>query len=162
MPTVNDSSESNPALLFGSPVPRTTKRGYHETRLKDEASTVVQRWMHLQEDWISVAIDQGDTGDRAALSKTMCFKKDNDTVCWNLVELYRVDILRWFRDVGEPSFPALADIARVWLGKVSSTAFQERVFSTGGAVMSARRTRTDNDRAEMEMLLRHKRSHVHF
>jgi hypothetical protein len=118
--------------------------------------------MDLQEDWIGVAVAHGAQGDRKLLSMTLCFKKDDDTVCWNLVELYRIDILRWFRDIGQTKFPTLAVLARVWLGKVSSTAFQERVFSSGGNVVSTQRSQMDNDRAEMSMLLHSNRSQVHF
>ncbi|ETP27543.1 hypothetical protein F442_23180 [Phytophthora nicotianae P10297] len=80
---------------------------------------------------------------------------------WSLLGLYRhVDVLRWFRDEGEDQFPSLALLARVHLGKVSSSAFQERVFSSGGIVMGPLRTRTDHRRAEKPLLLRHNRNEL--
>lgn len=95
-----------------------------------------------------MALAQGVDGDRAQLSKSMCFKRDDGTVCWNVVELYRVDVLLWFKEIGEPKFPEIAILARIWLGKVSSTAFQEHIFSTAGIVMSPLHSQTDNACAE--------------
>ncbi|OWZ18587.1 hypothetical protein PHMEG_0007302 [Phytophthora megakarya] len=57
-------------------------------------------------------------------------------------------------------FPSIAALARVWLGRSPSNAFQERVFSTRGFIMSNLRTRTDNQRAEMQVLLRHNRDEI--
>lgn len=71
-----------------------------------------------------------------------------------------IDILRWFRDAGEQSYPSIALLARLWLGKPASTAFQERVFSTGGNGMDENRTQTDSERAEKQLLLRHNRLEV--
>lgn len=152
-------AQSSSALLFGAPVPTKTKRGFQESHLKDEATAVFRRWMAHQEDWVSVALAQGATEDRATLAKSMCFRRGG-AVCWNVVELFRLDILRWFREVGEPQFPTIAMIARIQLGKVSSSAFQERVFSTGGVVMSPTRTQTDNDRAEKQLLLCKNKSEI--
>jgi len=68
---------------------------------------------------------------------------------WNLFELYRqVDIVRWFREVGEQEFHSIAVLARQRLGKIASSAYQERVFSTASFVMGPLRTRTENFRAE--------------
>jgi hypothetical protein len=148
----HEVAQASSALLFGAPVPTNTKRGFQEYHHKDEATAVFRRWMAHQEDWVNVALAQGATEDRAALAKSMCFRRGG-AVCWNVVELYRLDILRWFKEVGEPQFPTIAMVARIWLGKVSSSAFQERVFSTGGVVMAPTRTKTDNDRAEKQLLL---------
>ncbi|POM81248.1 LOW QUALITY PROTEIN: Hypothetical protein PHPALM_810 [Phytophthora palmivora] len=59
----------------------------------------------------------------------------------NLLELYRrVDILRWFLDDGEKEFPSIAVVAK-YLGRVTSSAYQERVFSTAGFISRSRRSR---------------------
>jgi hypothetical protein len=147
-------------VFFGSPVPTKTKMGFQESHLRQDATAALNRWAVHQEDWVDVAITQGVGDDRATLSKKMCYKRDDDTVCWNIVALSHIDILRWFRDVGESQFPTIAVLARLWLGKVSSTAFQERVFSTAGIVMSARRSQTDNQRAEKQLLLRVNRDEI--
>ncbi|KAG1704832.1 hypothetical protein DVH05_004859 [Phytophthora capsici] len=85
----------------------------------------------------------------------------NGTVRWSLQGLFKhVDVCRWFKEVGAKQFPSIAALARVWLGRASSNAFQERVFSTGGLIMSPRRTRTDNERAEMQVLLKQNRSEI--
>ncbi|KAE8959742.1 hypothetical protein PR003_g31588 [Phytophthora rubi] len=47
-----------------------------------------------------------------------------------------------------------------WLGRSPSNAFQERVFTTGGFVMSSLRARTDNQRAEVQVLLKHNRAEI--
>ncbi|ETI39249.1 hypothetical protein F443_15153, partial [Phytophthora nicotianae P1569] len=80
----------------------------------------------------------------------------NGVVCWRVEAVCEhVDILRWFREVGSSRFPSVVALARIWLGRAPSDAFQEHVFSTGGIVMSNRCTRTDNYRAEMQVLLKH-------
>ncbi|OWZ23221.1 hypothetical protein PHMEG_0001934 [Phytophthora megakarya] len=80
---------------------------------------------------------------------------------WSLLGLYRhVDVLQWFRDEGESQFPSIALLARIHLGKISSSAFQERVFSTRGIIMGPLRTRTDSRRSEKQLLLRHNREEV--
>ncbi|OWZ00015.1 hypothetical protein PHMEG_00028886, partial [Phytophthora megakarya] len=71
-----------------------------------------------------------------------------------------IDVCRWFFEVGEKHFPSIAKFARVWLGRSSSTAYQERVFSTGSYVMSPLRTRTDNERAQKQLILRHNRLEI--
>lgn len=71
-----------------------------------------------------------------------------------------IDIIEWFRDVGARQFLPMSILTRLWLGKVSSTAFQERVFSTGAIVVSDRRTATDENRAEKQVILRHNRDEI--
>nr|KAE8920072.1 hypothetical protein PF009_g29630 [Phytophthora fragariae] len=44
-------------------------------------------------------------------------------------------------------FPPIAALARVWLGRSPSNAFQERVFSTGSFVVSYLRIHNDSERA---------------
>ncbi|EGZ24661.1 hypothetical protein PHYSODRAFT_419943, partial [Phytophthora sojae] len=63
----------------------------------------------------------------------------------------------WFLEAGQKEFPSVAKLARVWLGRGCSTAFQERVFSTGSFVMSPLRTRSANERAQRQLILRHNR-----
>jgi hypothetical protein len=104
-------------------VPTKTKEGFQASHVKDEATATLRRWMSYQVDWVNVALSQGSTDDRSALSKKMCFKR-GDQVCWNVVELSLINLLEWFRDVGEPTFPTIATLARIWLGKVSSSAFK--------------------------------------
>jgi hypothetical protein len=80
---------------------------------------------------------------------------------WNVEQLCgRVDICRWFEEIGQDKYPSISKLARVWLGRGCSTAFQERVFSTGSFVMSALRTRTDNERAQRQLILRHNRLEI--
>eukprot|EP00644_Phytophthora_capsici_P005671 jgi/Phyca11/538715/estExt2_Genewise1Plus.C_PHYCAscaffold_20301 len=82
-------------------------------------------------------------------------------VHYALLGLYKhIDVLKWFRDEGEAQFPSIALLARIHLGKISSSAFQERVFSTGGIVMGPLRTRTDSRRAERQLLLRYNRDEI--
>ncbi|ETK92255.1 hypothetical protein L915_04352, partial [Phytophthora nicotianae] len=76
----------------------------------------------------------------------------NGVVCWRVEPVCEhVDILRWFREVGSSRFPSVAALARIWLGR--ATRFRN-AFSLP-VVMSNRRTRTDNYRAEMQVLLKH-------
>lgn len=97
---------------------------------------------------------------REELSKEMLIDS-HDGMYWALLVLYKyIDVLRWFNEVGEQQFPSIALLARIHLGKISSSAYQERVYSTGGIVMGPLRTRTDCRRAERQLLLRHSRDEL--
>ncbi|KAG6970194.1 hypothetical protein JG687_00002762 [Phytophthora cactorum] len=48
-------------------------------------------------------------------------------------------------------------LARIWLDRSSSTAYHERVFSTGSFVMSPLHSRTGNERAQRQLILHHNR-----
>ncbi|OWY92635.1 hypothetical protein PHMEG_00038285, partial [Phytophthora megakarya] len=75
---------------------------------------------------------------------------------WKLDEMIKnIDICAWFREEGETLFQSVALLAWIWLERSPTTAFQERVFSSGGIVMSKLRTRTANERAENQLLLKH-------
>ncbi|GMF23619.1 unnamed protein product [Phytophthora lilii] len=53
-------------------------------------------------------------------------------ICWRVKAVCKhVDVLRWFREFGVTRFPSIAALARVWLGRAPSDAFQERVFLDG-------------------------------
>ncbi|RLN15093.1 hypothetical protein BBJ28_00009323 [Nothophytophthora sp. Chile5] len=169
---------SNKSFLFGAPIPSASKRTQHDSYVLEEADVVVRRWMDLEVDWVKVALRQQLRAPAAAtpvtavqvaaakkvkdkteedLRKEMTINNRDGDV-WNLLELYwHVDILRWFREEGERMFPSIALLARYRLGKVSSSAFQERVFSTASVVMGPLRTTTENSRAEKQLLLRHNR-----
>jgi hypothetical protein len=74
---------------------------------------------------------------------------------YNVLHGYRdVDILAWFRDSGERDFPTIAALAKIYLGKPTSTTIQDRVFSISGFVVNKLRTRLDDDRAEMMSLMK--------
>ncbi|KAG2784265.1 hypothetical protein PC129_g15292 [Phytophthora cactorum] len=80
---------------------------------------------------------------------------------WSLLGLYKhADVLRWFREEAEERFPSIALLARIHLGKVSSSASQERVFSSGGIVMGSLHTITAHRRVEKKLLLRHNRQKI--
>ncbi|OWZ10702.1 LOW QUALITY PROTEIN: hypothetical protein PHMEG_00016409 [Phytophthora megakarya] len=86
------------------------------------------------------------------ISTKVCGEKQKRRV-WHVEQLCQhIDVCRWFFEVGEKHFPSIAKLAR--LGRISSTACQERVFSTGSYVMSPLRTRTDNERAQKQLILR--------
>jgi hypothetical protein len=74
---------------------------------------------------------------------------------FNLLGLYKsVDVLDWFRDHGERDNPAIALLARIYLGKPMSTAAQERFFSLSGYVVNDPRTSLDDKRAEILFLMK--------
>ncbi|ETI40673.1 hypothetical protein F443_14032 [Phytophthora nicotianae P1569] len=148
-------------LLFGAPI-RTnqTREEVKEQEVDARADRVLTEWLELEPDWLDVADCQNPSKSREELRKEMCISNDKGSY-WSLLGLYRhVDVLRWFRDEGEDRFPSIVLLARIHLGKVSSSAFQERVFSSGGIVMGPLRTRTDHRRAEKQLLLRHNRNEL--
>ncbi|KAG3194999.1 hypothetical protein PC128_g8850 [Phytophthora cactorum] len=75
-------------------------------------------------------------------------------------QLTAEDFIRLLLVRSGDKFPTIAALARIWLGRSPSNAYQECVFSTGGFVMSSLRTRTDNMRAEVQVLMRHNQRDV--
>lgn len=123
---------------------------------------MLERWLSHNVPWVQVAVNQaaGDKMSAEVLTRLLLVRR-NGTVCWNLQSLIKhVDVCRWFWEVGSKQFPSITALARIWLGRVSSNAFQVRVLSTGGVVMSSRRTSTHNDRADMQALLKHNRAEI--
>ena len=120
--------------------------------MNDEADGALKKWLEFEEDWLSIAVKQGSK----VTSRSLCVRRQDGTACWDLLQLYEhVDVLAWFRDHGSHVFPSIAALARVHLGKVSSSAFQERVFSSGSIVLTPKRSMLENRRAEMLLLLKH-------
>ncbi|ETP03290.1 hypothetical protein F441_19731 [Phytophthora nicotianae CJ01A1] len=118
--------------------------------LHQEADEVLDRWLSHNVPWVQVAVQQADDKGMTAEAMTGL-----------LLGLFKhLDVCRWFKEVGAKQFPSVAVLARVWRGRVSSNAFQERVFSTGGLIMSSRRMSTDNERAETQVLLKQNRSEI--
>ncbi|ETM52251.1 hypothetical protein L914_04101 [Phytophthora nicotianae] len=105
--------------------------------LRQEADEVLDRWLSHNVPWVQVAVQQADDKGMTAEAMTGLLL-----------------------EVGAKRFPLVAVLARVWRGRVSSNAFQERVFSTGGLIMSSRRMSTDNERAETQVLLKQNRSEI--
>jgi len=78
------------------------------------------------------------------------------TDAYDIWKLYKsANVLQWYAKEGAQSFPSVAVLARVYLAKPMSNAFQERFFSTAGYVLSNKRTSLDPDRAEKLQLLMH-------
>lgn len=152
------------AYVFGAPIAMATKTDIEESRFRGESDAIVKRWLGENVNWVKVANKQHETDDIASHDYTHeLMAQGGSSAYWNLAGLFRyvyVDILAWFRDVGEKEFPSIALLARIWLAKAASTAYQERVFSTGGIVMGEKRTQTDAARAEKQLLLRHNRLEV--
>ncbi|EEY57044.1 uncharacterized protein PITG_10617 [Phytophthora infestans T30-4] len=125
---------------------------------------VLEEWLQYTVDWVATTVQQapGKTKTSDDFAPLLLVRR-NGSVCWRVEAVCEhVDILRWFREVGSSRFPSVAALARIWLGRAPSNAFQERVFSTGGIVMSNRRTRTDNYQAEMQVLLKHNQKVVKY
>ncbi|ETP31446.1 hypothetical protein F442_19684 [Phytophthora nicotianae P10297] len=130
--------------------------------LRQEADEVLDRWLSHNVPWVQVAVQQADDKGMTAEAMTgLLLVRRSGTVRWSLQGLFKhLDVCRWFKEVGAKQFPSVAVLARVWRGRVSSNAFQERVFSTGGLIMSSRRMSTDNERAETQVLLKQNRSEI--
>ncbi|KAG6970146.1 hypothetical protein JG688_00005004 [Phytophthora aleatoria] len=71
-----------------------------------------------------------------------------------------IDVRRWFVETGERTFPTISMLARIWLDRSSSTAYQERIFSTGSFVMSPLRSRTGHETAQRQLILHHNRQEI--
>lgn len=113
--------------------------------LHDQADKILEKWLQDSVDWVSVVLHQAPKPTTTMDSLTpMLMARREGVYCWNVEAVCKhVDILRWFQEIGSTLFPSIAALACVWLERSPSIAFQDRVFSTGGIVMSSLRTRTD-------------------
>ncbi|KAG1695049.1 hypothetical protein DVH05_020977 [Phytophthora capsici] len=157
VPTWDDEDE----LLLGAPIRTSkTREEVKESEINARADSVMMEWLEMEPEWLDVAQHQNPDIKKEDLSSAMT-TDSRKGMPWSLLGLYKyVDVLQWFRDEGESRFPSMALLSRIHLGKISSSAFQERVFSTGGIIMGPLRTRTDNRRSEKQLLLRHNRDEI--
>ncbi|EGZ09352.1 hypothetical protein PHYSODRAFT_304927 [Phytophthora sojae] len=145
-------SADDEKVICGAPF-RPTAAATPLSTIHDEADSVLDEWRQYTVDWVATKTSDDFT--------PLLIVRHNGVVCWSVEAVCEhVDILRWFREVGSVRFPSIAALARIWLGRAPSNEFQERVFSTGGIVMSNRRTRTDTHRAVMQVLRKHNRKEI--
>ncbi|OWZ01430.1 hypothetical protein PHMEG_00027181 [Phytophthora megakarya] len=144
-------------LLCGDELADLSDVAFVNNTLNSEADEVVKKWLNHRIDWAEVAKGQNvilEACGKDYRKLTMLDRKGRRV--WHVEKLCQhIDVCRWFAETGEKQFPSIAKLARVWLGRSSSTAFQERVFSTGSFVMGPLRTQTDNERAQKQLILRH-------
>ncbi|KAI9981283.1 hypothetical protein PInf_008936 [Phytophthora infestans] len=148
-------------LLLGAPIRTSkTREEVKESEINARAESIMREWLEMEPEWLEVAQRQNPDIQKEDLSSAMTTDSRNG-MCWSLLGLYKhVYVQQWFRDEGESLYPSMALLARIHLGKIASSAFQERVFSTGGIIMGRLRTRTDNRRSEKQLLLRHNRDEI--
>jgi len=137
-----DSCDANDNDEDAVPRPRRNNASAPTSRylLELEADELWQRWMKHDVSW-----EEHTSAD--------LLKSDNDYDVWKLYK--EVDVLKWYQDVGASAFLSVAMMARVYLAKPMSNAFQERFFSTAGIVLGVKRTRLESSRAEKLQLLMH-------
>ncbi|KAG6963297.1 hypothetical protein JG688_00008204 [Phytophthora aleatoria] len=146
-----DVSEAELSLLCGEEVSEQAEQSLAESILPKEAD--------LRIEWVEVAMKQYVTKEECneVMGMLSMVLPDGKRV-WNVERLCQyINLRQWFLDTGEQT---IALLARVWLGRRSSTAFQERVFSTRSFVMSPLRTRTDNERAHRQLILHHNANEI--
>ncbi|KAH9151745.1 hypothetical protein AeRB84_005710 [Aphanomyces euteiches] len=111
--------------------------------LELEADEVWRKWAAFEVSW-----ERYTTADVVKTGSHGCM--------YDVWKLYKeIDVLAWYRDVGVTAFPSIAILARTYLAKPMSNAFQERFFSTAGHVVNTKRTRLDSSRAEKLQILMH-------
>ncbi|KAG1711378.1 hypothetical protein DVH05_008632 [Phytophthora capsici] len=159
---VPDASDTEMSLLCGEEVSPQSEQSLADSNLAKEADAVVDMWLDLRVEWGEVAKSQyKDADKRSEVLGKLSMPQPNGKRVWNVERLCEyIDVRRWFIETGERAFPTIAMLARTWLGRSCSTAFQERVFSTGSFVMSPLRSRTDNERAHKQLILRHNREEI--
>ncbi|KAI9997735.1 hypothetical protein PInf_001666 [Phytophthora infestans] len=117
-------------LLLGAPIRATkTRDKLKETEINARADTVLREWIDLEPDWLEVAQRQSPKIKIEDLSKDMSIDAQSG-MHYALLGLYKhIDVLKWFRDEGEAQFSSIALLARTHFGKISSSAFQERLWT---------------------------------
>ncbi|ETK77029.1 hypothetical protein L915_16667 [Phytophthora nicotianae] len=157
VPSVDDK-----LVMCGAPLVASSSSSTPVASLHDQADEVLAKWYQHSVNWVPAALQQAsdDQLTEADFTKSLLVRRRND-VCWNLQALCEhIDICHWYRETGAATFPTIAALTRVWLGRSPSNAFQERVFSTGAFVMGPPRTSTDNRRAETQVLMMHNRAEI--
>ena len=72
----------------------------------------------------------------------------------NFVDIVmRFDCLKYYREVGKRKFPTITMLAKVYFCGMSTSAFQERVFSNAAHVMGKRQASMDLSHFKMKTLL---------
>ncbi|KAG3089761.1 hypothetical protein PI125_g17917 [Phytophthora idaei] len=120
---------------------------------------ILTEWCNYSGKWGNVAVHQAANDKLKADDFTrLLLVCRGDKVCRRFLGLFKqAAIRRWFRETGAALFPSVTALGRVWLGRSPSNTFQERVFLTGGFIMSPLRSSTDNERAEMQALMKQNR-----
>jgi len=140
------SDESEDEFSIPIPVVPTTAPEDILEQQRVEADAVWSAWMALAINWDEYAV--------GADLKTMATGRKK--VAYDVWKLYKsIDVLVWFRDVGQKTYPSIAVLARAYLAKPMSNAYQERFFSTAGNVLAKNRLFMDADRAEKLQMLKH-------
>ncbi|KAI9992740.1 hypothetical protein PInf_014608 [Phytophthora infestans] len=145
VPSVDDE-----LVMCGAPLVASSSRNTPVASRHDRADEVLAKWYQHSMNWVPVALQQASDDQLTEAD----FHQVTPTLCEH------IDICHWYRETGAATFPSIAALARVWLGRSPSNAFQERVFSTGAFVMGPLRTSTDNRRAEIQVLMKHNRAEI--
>jgi hypothetical protein len=140
---VTVDSDTDDDEIFG--VPRPQKKigsvGQTQEQLDREADAVVEDWMSLVVPW-----------EDSTKANILAVGKEHLYDMWKVYA--HIDVLEWFKSNGEALYPSIALLARVYLAKPMSNAYQERVFSTVGNIMTAKRTCLEPCRAEKLQVLK--------
>ncbi|KAL3659235.1 hypothetical protein V7S43_015813 [Phytophthora oleae] len=131
----SSSSDTELDFLCGEEVLEPVDSTPTDVSLNAKADAVMEQWLDLRIGWEEVVrhqIPDKQECDRVLSKLTIRNKKQENVRVWNVEQLcQQVDVCRWFADYGQARFPSVAKLARVWLGRRCSTAFQERVFFNG-------------------------------
>ncbi|KAI9995974.1 hypothetical protein PInf_013152 [Phytophthora infestans] len=148
VPSVEDD-----LIMYGSTLVTSAMNSSPVSTLHEQADEVLRKWLKHTVQWVRVAVDQDLDSKLTPEDFTrLLLVQHQDIVCWRLQGLCKhMDVCKWFRETGSPLFPSVAALARVWLERSPSNAYQERVFPTGAFVMSSLCTKSDNRRAEMQV-----------
>jgi hypothetical protein len=176
---VDDDDYFEDGCASSDTVPLASQEVAEETELKAKADEIATTWLSYNVHWVFVASTQDPDGLRAQLLKEFNSEevvrtkmqehyvkklKMRSSSNWDLIRLMKdINILTWFRDQEKMSsfkHTSVAQLARIFLGKVSTSAYQERVFSISNKVIAKDRTSTDAERAEKQVLLKINKQHI--
>ena len=113
--------------------------GEESESYEKRADAEVDRWLNFRPVWNKYKYD----GEKRQLPANSRFNA--------LLECF--DTMKYFRVEGKTHFPSFWMMARVFLSKFDSSAFQERVFSIAGNAMNKNQTRMNSDLLENRTLL---------
>ncbi|GMF13617.1 unnamed protein product [Phytophthora lilii] len=107
-----DDDEMSALLMVDGPknqppaAPSTTSSGRHSSdAVAEDEARAWREWQQVYVAWDTLATEGADLFDKGQ---------------YNLLKLYHhVDILKWFREVGQQAHPAASLLARIYLGKQS-------------------------------------------
>ncbi|POM64825.1 Hypothetical protein PHPALM_19596 [Phytophthora palmivora] len=111
--------KASQACLFGAPALSSTNHEVRNNHILEGADVIMQNWINLDVPWECIVWSQLTLDEKKYVRRAKSLQPKT-------TKQKKQHILHWFRDEGEKKFPSIAVVAKQYLGRVTSSAYQER------------------------------------